>query len=81
MALSPSDCEYVYTILLSYLPLGGFSTENCLSSPLVVKVDDRGDPALSKLYLGFDSRLLLGSLRVREQQKTCTVDGFLSAAV
>ena len=27
---------------------------------LIVKGDDRGDPALTKRFFGFDSRLLLG---------------------
>ena len=31
---------------------------------LVVEGDDRGDPALTKWFGGFDSRLVLGSLRV-----------------
>ena len=36
---------------------------------LIVEGDDRGDPALSKWSLGFNSRLVLGSPRGEVQQK------------
>ena len=40
--------------------------------------DDRGGPALSKWFLGFDSWLVLGSPRVEIQQKWSCFDPLLS---